>query len=259
MNTMYIKKNKRSSAQHMRMRVYGVSAVLLVLPLAAWLVMNYAGGIGIRISIFPVKEVVFSGNRHLSPGELETISGIKQNEDLLMLSTKKTAEKMLLSPWIKKVSVRKDFPERLLINITEAVPFAILDKDGEMSLIDERGNLLEKMKTDPVPFLPIIHAGPADGNENFMEALSLARIIRDKEIATERTRVEILANGKGPEEMSLIVDNLLIKIGRGDYERKLNRLFAIEEEIKKKAVALDHIDLRFANRVVVKPINEVIR
>lgn len=257
MKAMYIKKNKRSSDRHISVRLYLVPAVLLLL--AAWLVMSYSGALGIRISIFPVKELVFSGNKHLSQAELDAISGVRQNEDLLMLSARKTAEKILLSPWIKKVSVRKDFPERLLINITEALPFAILDKDGEMSLIDERGNLLEKMKADPVPFLPIIRAGDSVGNENFMEALSLARIIRDKEIAAERNRVEILANGKGPEEMSLIVDNLLIKIGRGDYERKLNRLFAIEEEIKKKAVALDHIDLRFANRIVVKPINEVIR
>lgn len=259
MKAMYIKKNKRSSDRHISVRLYLVPAVLLLLLPAAWLVMSYSGVLGIRISIFPVKEVVFLGNKHLSQAELDEISGVRQNEDLLMLSARKTAEKILLSPWIKKVSVRKDFPERLLINITEALPFAILDKDGEMSLIDERGNLLEKMKTDPVPFLPIIRAGDSVGNENFMEALSLARIIRDKEIAAERNRVEILANGKGPEEMSLIVDNLLIKIGRGDYERKLNRLFAIEEEIKKKAVALDHIDLRFANRIVVKPINEVIR
>ncbi len=259
MKTMYIKKNKRSSNRHIPVRLYLVPAVPLLLLLAAWLVISYSGALGIRISIFPVKELVFSGNKHLSQAELEAISGVRQNEDLLMLSAGKTAEKILLSPWIKKVSVRKDFPERLLINITEALPFAILDKDGEMSLIDERGNLLEKMKADPVPFLPIIRAGDSGGNENFMEALSLARIIRDKEIAAERNRIEILANGKGPEEMSLIVDNLLIKIGRGDYERKLNRLFAIEEEIKKKAVALDHIDLRFANRIVVKPINEVIR
>ena len=107
MKAMYIKKNKRSSDRHISVRLYLAPAVLLLL--AAWLVMSYSGVLGIRISIFPVKEVVFIGNKHLSQAELDAISGVRQNEDLLMLSAGKTAEKILLSPWIKKVSVRKIF------------------------------------------------------------------------------------------------------------------------------------------------------
>jgi hypothetical protein len=33
----------------------------------------------------------------------------------------------------------------------------------------------------------------------------------------------------------------------------------LEEEIKSRRIPVDYIDLRFANRVVVKPVNEVIR
>ena len=207
--------------------------------------------------LFPVKEIVFSGNMHLSEGELRTMAKINKNESLLALSAKGLSAKLLQSPWIKDVSVRKEFPHRILIRIGETSPFAILETKGRTFLIDERGRMLEEMK-GTVPFLPIINADPFKNRENFMEALNLAKVIKDRKIATERNRVEIIAD-KGSENISMVLDNVVIKVGHGDYEQKLNRLFALEEEIKKRAITVDYVDLRFANRVVVKPISEVVR
>ncbi|HET6514699.1 MAG TPA: FtsQ-type POTRA domain-containing protein [Thermodesulfovibrionales bacterium] len=209
--------------------------------------------------VFRVKEILVTGNRHLSDSEIRTMAGVKMGDGLLTVSKKKVSERMLRSPWVKAASVRKDFPDRLMIRIYEATPFAILDKKGQSFLIDEKGGILEKMNEDPVPFLPVITADPEKMRENFVEAIRLAGVIKDKKIATERGRVEIVANGKGPEDLAVIVDSVVIKIGFGDYEQKLERLFALDGEIKKRAVSVDYVDLRFANRVVVKPMNEVIR
>jgi cell division septal protein FtsQ len=59
--------------------------------------------------------------------------------------------------------------------------------------------------------------------------------------------------------MSVNVDGIVVKIGEGDYEDKLARLADIEEEIKSRNIAVDYIDLRFANRVLVSPVNAVIK
>lgn len=208
-------------------------------------------------TLFRLNDIVFHGNKHLSEAELKALTDIKGKENILRLSAKKTAEKLLASPWVKAVSVRKDFSGRLLVNIEEATPFAILDINGRAFLIDDKGRKLEEMKNNPVPFLPIIYSEDRNNN-NFAEALVLAKVIKARNIATERGRVEIIANVKGPEDISVIVDGLLIKIGLGGYEQKLNRLFSLEEEVKKMPT-LDYIDLRFANRVIVKPINGVVK
>jgi len=207
--------------------------------------------------LFPVREIVFQGNMHLSENELRTIAGISMNESLLTLSAKGLSTNLLQSPWIRDVSIRKEFPHRVLIRVAEASPFAILETKGRTFLIDERGRMLEEMK-GAVPFLPIINADPFRNRENFMEALNLAKVIKDRKIATERNRVEVIAD-KGPENISMVLDNVVVKVGHGDYEQKLNRLFALEDEIKKRAITVDYVDLRFANRVVVKPISEVVR
>jgi cell division septal protein FtsQ len=48
-------------------------------------------------------------------------------------------------------------------------------------------------------------------------------------------------------------------VGEGEYEDKLARLADIEKEIKDRNISVDYIDLRFANRVLVSPVTEVIR
>jgi cell division protein FtsQ len=207
--------------------------------------------------LFPVKEVVFQGNMHLSESELKTMAGITMNESLLTLSARRLSANFLQSPWIRDVSIRKEFPHRIMIRLTETSPFAILETKGRTFLIDERGKMLEEMK-GAVPFLPIINADPFRNKENFMEALNLAKVIKDRKIATERNRVEVIAD-KGPESISMVLDNVVVKVGYGDYEQKLNRLFALEDEIRRRSINVDYVDLRFANRVVVKPISEVVR
>lgn len=206
---------------------------------------------------FPVKEVIFYGNTHLLDSELKTLTGISKDESLFSVSPKRVSARLLQSPWIKEVSIRKDFPSAVLIRIRETSSFAILEMKGRAFLIDETGTMLEEMKGE-IPFLPVITADPFKNRDNFTEALNLAKAVKDSKIATERSRVEIIAD-KGPESISLVMDGVVIRMGQGDYERKLSRLFELEDEIKKRAIAVDYVDLRFANRVVVKPISEVVK
>lgn len=208
--------------------------------------------------LFPVKEVVFYGNKHLSEMELRSLTGIDENEGLIKLSSAGISKDLLKSPWIKGVSIRKDFPDRVLIKIHEASPFALLELKGRTFFIDDAGRMLEEIKGNTVPFLPIISADPFNRHDDFSEALYLARVVRDKKIATERSRVEIVAD-KGPENLSMVIDNVVIKVGQGDYEQKIRRLLDLEDEIRRRAVTVDYVDLRFANRVVVKPIREAVK
>jgi len=57
----------------------------------------------------------------------------------------------------------------------------------------------------------------------------------------------------------LNADGVVVKIGSGEYEEKLARLADIEQEIKQRNISVDYIDLRFANRVLVSPVNQVVK
>ncbi|MEW6108683.1 MAG: FtsQ-type POTRA domain-containing protein [Nitrospirota bacterium] len=229
--------------------------IFIVFPVVALVVLIYFVSVAVN-SAFNIRNVVFAGNEHLTDEELRNLAGLDGGESLIGVSGRKISEKMIESPWIRSASVRKEFPDKLNILVKEAEPFALLDIKGRLFIVDDRGRMLQELRDSPIPFLPIISGTPFGKKEALSEALSLARAIKDKGLIFEKDHIEIIAHK--PQEMAVNIDGVIVKVGTGEYEDKLFRLAELEEEIKKRNIHVDYIDLRFANRAIVKPVNEVI-
>jgi cell division protein FtsQ len=206
-------------------------------------------------ALFPVNDIIFAGNRHLTDDELRGLAGISPQEGLLTISNEKILAQLRRSPWIRTVSMRKEFPGRIYFSVEEATPFALLDRRGHLFLIDDKGNMLEEMVDHSVPFLPIITGDPANEKAGFREALKLARLLSETGFTSERDHIEIAA--REPNEILVTIDGIVVKIGAGEYEMKLERFLELEEDIKKLGTPIDYIDLRFEQKAVVKPISQI--
>jgi cell division septal protein FtsQ len=203
-------------------------------------------------SFVPLTHIVFKGNRHLADDELRALLRIRAGESLVLVSGTRAGKDLLQSPWIRSVNVRKEFPDTVRFQIEEAEPFALLDMNGHLFLVDERGKLLEELKDASVPFLPVITADPFKEKEGLAEALALAKLMMEKGFSSERDRIEIMAHK--PHELTMTVDGTCVKMGAGGYEEKLTRLIRLEEDIKNMGIPIDYIDLRFERKAVVKPV-----
>ncbi len=228
--------------------------VFVVFPVIAFVAIIYFMSVAAK-KAFTVTEVVFSGNEHLTDGELMSLTGLTGKENLIALSGAKVAAKMAESPWVRSIKVRKEFPGGLHIQVKESEPFALLDMKGRLFIIDERGKMLQELKNSPVPFLPVISGTPFGKEGVFSEALNLVRVIKEKGLMYEKDQIEIIAYK--PNELTVKLDGVAIKVGVGDYEDKLMRLMDLEREIKNRKMRVDYIDLRFARRAFVKPMKGV--
>jgi cell division protein FtsQ len=255
---VYILKINRLKKRHKKPTIPDIlkkSAVILSLlgfAVVAYLVIHSLQ----TITFFPVKEIRFTGNRHLTDEELRLLSGVHVQTSLLSLSGTAVSRQLLKSPWIRSVNVRKQFPETLSFVIEEAEPFALLDMKGHLFLVDEKGTLLEELKDNPIPFLPVVEGDPFQQKGGFTEALRLAKVMNDKGFTAERDQIEIIADR--PEELTVMIDGTCVRIGTGDYEQKLERFMTLEEEVKNRGIPVEYIDLRFANKAVVKPITDMV-
>lgn len=238
-------------------RVLGLKKGLrIALPLLVFLLLA-SGGYAVLRSAFPLKQVRFSGNQHLNDEDLRALTGLGEKENLATLSSGAVFRSMSTSPWIRSASVRKEFPGTLHVFIKEAEPFALLDMGGRHFIVDNKGRMLEELKDSSIPFLPVIVGNPFEQKEVFGEAINLVRAIKEAGLITRKDRIEVIAHKQ--QEMTVNLDGVVVKVGMGDYHDKLVRLLELEEEIKSRRIPVDYIDLRFANRVVVKPVNEVVR
>jgi cell division protein FtsQ len=204
--------------------------------------------------LWPLKQVVFAGNKHLTDEELKALCGVNMHESLVTLSNNKISRQLLKSPWVRSVSLRKEFPGTVSVTIKEAEPFALLDMNKHLFLMDEKGILLEELKGDAIPFLPIITADPFREKAGFSEALNLVKLMNAKGFPSERDNIGITAHK--PHELSVEMDGIVVKIGAGRHEEKLEKLIRLEEDIKSMHIPVDYIDLRFENKAIVKPVVE---
>ncbi len=202
------------------------------------------------------KEIVFIGNHHIKNDELMALIKIKKGDKLFGISGKELYARLIASPWVKDATIRKELSGRILINITEAVPVAILNISDKHFLIDRDGNILEPMKERTILFLTVIKDIDPDKNKDaYAEAVKFVNILHAKRVMASEGILEI--TGQRPEDIALKLDNILIKIGAGDFDKKLERLRFVKNEIKARNMLVEYIDLRFANKIVVKPISDV--
>lgn len=209
-------------------------------------------GVKLLAKTFSVKNILISGNYHLEDEDIIKHVNIRKGENLLKLSFKTLAERLEHTPWIKKVSLRKQFPDTLLIRIEEAVPKALLSLNSSMFLIDKDGNILEEIKGEGTPFLPVIkNINPKNNSKGILEALKLIDVLAEKNILESKESIKIGLKSYG---LTMNMDGEIIKIGYGRYSEKLDRWKELEPEIRKRGVAIKYIDLRFKDSVIVKPL-----
>ena len=200
---------------------------------------------------FTINKIVVSGNRHLTGGDVIALARIKRGESLLSLKSTEVEKNLMKSPWIKDVGIRKELPGTIIIRLKEAEPVAILKKRKALYIISREGIVLDRIK-EKESFLPVITLKRND-KALLKEVIRLARIIKNDNLFNDR-KVEIRAGKQ--EDITLVVDGLIIKVGKGDYKRKLVRLLEIEKQIVRRGIPVEYIDLRFSRRVIVHPVKE---
>jgi len=202
---------------------------------------------------FSVNEIIVSGNYHLDKDDIVKNMNIKKGKPLLDIRSTEIKERLSENPWIKSAALKKQFPGTLLIKVEEAAPRALLSIKKKLYIIDDDGNILERIKGESIPFLPVIKEISPKNKKEISEALKLIASLSEKNILSSRELIEI-----GTESYGLFVnmDGEFIKVGYGDYSEKFKRWIELEPEIRKRGVPIKYIDLRFKDSVIVKPMKK---
>jgi cell division protein FtsQ len=203
---------------------------------------------------FGINDIQIIGNYHLEIKDVISSSKIEKGEPLLRISLRDIEDRLEQNPWIKSASIKKQLPGTLLIKIKEAEPMALLSLKKRLYLMDGDGELLERLKGDGIPFLPVIKNINPKKKKDMAEALKLVSILNDKNITANRESIEIGVESYG---LKMNMDGELIKVGYGDYSAKLDRWMELEPEIRKRGLPIKYVDLRFKDSVIIKPLNKV--
>ncbi len=238
---MDIRKTKKQGSWKRWLNVIALTVITLVITGIGALAYEY---------LF-IREINFYGNRHLSADDLKALTGCSTQSKLFSVSAGEIYRRLKKSPWIKEAVVRKDLTGRMDVHLTESTAVGVLSIEDNVWLIDREGVKLEAIRKEPAYFLPVLKTDPDVSREAYLEAVGLAEMLYDKKVTTLSGNIEI--TGTRPEDIAMKADGLLIKVGAGDFMKKLEKLTFVKEEIARRNMQVEYVDLRFADKIVVKP------
>jgi cell division protein FtsQ len=206
-------------------------------------------------SFFDLREVTVEGNGVVSRDEIIRLSGLRIGANLLKISRQQAAAAIMAQPYIKEAEVRRGFPNKVDIRITERSPLALISGAGRYLVLDEEGYCLTEVDLAAAESwilasircdagAVILKPGEKTEDEGVLAALAL---IRELDPFFLENILEF--DAPSAEKLAVITsDGLPVYFGPPEnLERKLQ--FYEELLIKNKeqcnAQTLNYVDLRY--------------
>jgi cell division protein FtsQ len=199
-----------------------------------------ANSAGMRIA-----EVSLSGQRQVSREEIFAAAGVTANSSLLFLDVADAREKLEAIPWIAEATVRKLYPDRLQITVTEREAFALWQLNGKVSVIAADGTPLSAKVEPRLATLPfVVGLGAAAKAREFLAVLDRHPAIRDQ------VRASILV---GERRWNLrLKSGIDVRLPENDVEVALTTLARLNREKSLLSRDITAVDMRLADRVSVR-------
>lgn len=237
-----------------------------VLPVAAaFLAVALVGASGAAVyswlghsRIFSVQVIDINPCDHVSRDEVSGILNGVSPGNIWSLSTREIGRRLLTHPYVREVSVRKAFPDKLVVRVGERKPVAMINLDS-LYYVDERGEIFKRLTAyDPKGF-PIVTGFSREdlAAKDPVSMQNLKRTIDLLQCAESGVLRENIseAHFDAQDGFTLVTRDfgLQLKIGTTEFREAMRRV----EEAMPKLASLGRdrgiVDLKTAGRIYVRP------
>ncbi len=120
---------------------------------------------------FALKHVEIKGATHVRKIDVYNIAFDQPSSAMPLVDLEATRQRLLQFGWVRDARVSRRLPDTLVVDIVERRPAAIWQHNQRLALIDMDGVVLEAVRLDAMPDLPLL-IGPAAN----LHASELARL-----------------------------------------------------------------------------------
>lgn len=239
-------------------------AAILAVAAALVIVAAYRSAeLAMSAEALTVTRITVSGNARLSRGEVLSLLDGLAGRNMLLVSLDEWRQKVRTSPWVEDVALRRVLPGTVDVVIAEREPMGIGRIGGGLYLLDQRGGIIDEFGPNHAEFdlplidglagpkrpragNPVVDAGRAALAARVVSSLQgrpeLARRVSQIDVSDVRDAVLILKN-----------DTALIRIGDDQFAERLQSYLDLVAALREKVPQIDYVDLRFGERVYVRP------
>ncbi|MCF8589285.1 cell division protein FtsQ/DivIB [Gordonia liuliyuniae] len=183
-------------------------ATVIVALVLALIVVGSAVAVAYLTPLMSVRNVDVVGAKVVDETEILRVAQAPTGTPLLQVDTGAIASRIAVLPAIEEVTVEREYPSTLAIDVTERVPVAIVDQDGKVAVMDRLGVTYQSFpdrKSLPSTFagLPTLvtdHPGPKDPTTTAVlkVAQALPQWLHDRTASIEAS---------SPVDITLVLDS----------------------------------------------------
>ena len=208
-----------------------------------------------------ITRIDVSGNSRMSRGEVVALLEGLRGTSMVTVDLEPWRQALLRSPWVAEAAIRRVLPGTVAVAISERQPMGIGRVGDNLYLIDDRGVIIDQFGPNYAEFdLPIIDglaAPPRDNGPLIDEARAelAAHVLASLEARPNLAKrvSEIDVSDARDAVLLLKGDTTLVRLGDEQFAERLQSYLELAPALHERITAIDYVDLRFDERVYVRP------
>ena len=225
------------------------AAVILAAVLAFRLPQLAVAGMGEGLGQagFTLRRVDITGANRVSRTDIYNVAFDQPSMAMPMIDLEATRQRLLRFGWIREARVSRHWPDRLVVDVIERQPAAIWQHGGRLNIIDSEGVVLEPVRVEAMPQLPLIVGASANRNVAALAAL-IERAPRLRPLIAGATWV-------GERRWDLRFEGgelLMLPEGEEAAQRAIQRFAAMDQQDPLLGRGFVRIDMRDPRRTYVR-------
>ena len=246
----------RTRARRSSWRTVGRTAAASLVLAAA---LYYAAGFVLASHALTVTRITVQGNQRMSRGEVLALLDGLSGARILVPDLERWRRKLLASPWVADASIRRLLPGTLSVVIAERQPIGVGRIKGTLFLIDRTGAVIDEYGPNYADLdLPVIDGLATNGARESVDQARAAlagRLMSD--LAHRRDLAEKISQIDVTDPRSAVVilkgDTALLRVGNERFAARLQSYLDLMPALRERMPDIDYVDLRFDERVYVRP------
>ncbi len=218
---------------------FAAASALLLSVTVLCLLFVYFYSYVLSMPYFEIKEIRVRGLKELTEKDILTQAAIGPRKNLLAVNMEALKKRISANPWVKNVFVGWELPNRLVLEVQERIPVAMIKQAADFYFMDNEGVSFKKMGKGDEVDMPIITG--VDGKEMEKSKLLLCalNLLKTMSASNQYNHLGTISEVNIDEifGISLLTDTgLCLKMGADNFENKLNQLNVVLVDVKKRGL-----------------------
>jgi cell division protein FtsQ len=200
---------------------------------------------------FAVRNVEVLGTVRSSAEDIARLRAQYAGRNLFKIDIARLQDDVRTLPWVSRITVEKRLPDTLRIRVVEREPVALVQNNGVLRYVDEHA-------------IPFADLSPTAGNPDLplIREATGAELARTVELIRRLRTADAVVYSRISDVMPIAPDGFaiydrelgaLVLANAADISEKWRNLYAISRAERLGHGSIQYADLRFTDRIVIKP------